>query len=50
MKTFNGSSNEWWERSPCGSYSKHFCFVNSIGDADYIYVSYAFGVAFGFCF
>ena len=50
MKKFNGSANLWWERSPNGSYSTDFCYVNSGGSADYNYASSARGVAFGFCF
>ena len=48
VKTFNGSADNWWERSP--SYSEYFCFVNSDGYANYVYAGSAYGVAFGFCF
>lgn len=50
VKNYNGSANYWWERSPYGSHSAYFCIVNSNGDADCYFASYAFGVAFGFCF
>ena len=48
VKTFNGSADNWWERSP--SYSEYFCFVNSDGYANYDYAGSAYGVAFAFCF
>ena len=50
VKKYNGSANSWWERSPNGSYSTYFCFVNSNGYADFYFASDAYGVAFGFCF
>ena len=50
VKKFNGSANTWWERSPFGSNSKRFCYVNSNGNAFYTGASIAIGVAFGFCF
>ena len=50
VKKFNGSASDWWERSPYGSSSAYFCFVNSYGDADCDNASGAIGVAFGFCF
>jgi hypothetical protein len=50
VKNYNGSAGGWWERSPFGSNSAHFCRVNSYGYADYGYASIANGVAFGFCF
>ena len=50
VKKFNGSASYWWERSPNGSASTHFCAVSSGGDAKYYNTSYALGVAFGFCF
>ena len=50
VKKFNGSADRWWERSPYGSDSRYFCYVNSNGNADYIGASNAHGVAFGFCF
>ena len=50
VKKFNGSAHYWGERSPRGSNSMDFCYVNSNGyTIDYI-ASYASGVAFGFCF
>ena len=50
VKNFSGSANGWWERSPRGSNSAHFCSVNSYGSADSNGASYSIGVAFGFCF
>ena len=50
VKKFNGSARYWWERSPSGSDSTCFCYVNSGGYADYHIASNAHGVAFGFCF
>ena len=50
VKNYNGSAAVWWERSPCASFSAYFCVVNSDGDAYLNGASYAFGVAFGFCF
>ena len=50
VKKFNGSVVNWWERSPYGSNYTSFCRVNGNGNADYNYASYAFSVAFGFCF
>ena len=48
VKMFNGSADNWWERSP--SYSDYFCIVNSDGYANYDYAGSAYGVAFAFCF
>lgn len=50
VKNLSGSANGWWERSPNGSKSAFFCYVNSDGDAYYHLASNSFGVAFGFCF
>ena len=51
VKNYNGSANNWWERSPFGSGSTYFCVVNSYGNyAYYISASIAAGAAFGFCF
>ena len=50
VKNYTGSACSWWERSPRGRYSKHFCFVGSSGKANYNGASGAVGVAFGFCF
>ena len=50
VKKFNGSANNWWERSPFGSDSAFFCLVNGGGNAAYSNASIAVGVAFGFCF
>lgn len=49
VKKVNGSASYWWERSPIGSDSTSFCFVNSNGNADSSGASPSFGVAFGFC-
>lgn len=45
----SGSAGWWWERSPHGSNSYHFCVVYSVGDAGTSSASYAGGVCFGFC-
>ena len=51
VKNRNGSAASWRERSPDGSDSAYFCRVSSDGKASYSSLaSYAFGVAFGFCF
>jgi len=50
VKNYNGSAYSWWERSPYGSYSTGFCSVYSDGGADGSGASFAYGVAFGFCF
>lgn len=50
VKNRNGSTNNWWERSPCGSNSTAFCDVDSYGYATYDSASFASGVAFAFCF
>ena len=50
VKKFNGSSKSWFERSPYGSSSTHFCNVSSNGIAGYGYANRAIGVAFAFCF
>ena len=50
VKKRNGSAAYWWERSPGGSNSAGFCYVNSYGGASYVNASRASGVAFGFCF
>ena len=50
VKNYNGSASDWWERSPNGSSSAFFCFVHGYGGANYGGASYAYGVAFGFCF
>ena len=49
VKKYNGSANNWWERSPFASYSNAFCYVNSSGYAGYNYAANSLGVAFGFC-
>ena len=50
VKKYNGSVYNWWERSPYGSNSTHFCFVTGNGSAIYYPAGIAYGVAFGFCF
>lgn len=50
VKKHNGSAHSWWERSPRGSDSARFCYVDSNGNANYSSASFAHGVAFGFCF
>ena len=50
VKKYNGSANDWWERSPAGSHSTRFCVVHSTGSAVLTDASYAGSVAFGFCF
>lgn len=43
-------ADHWWERSPYGGDSTEFCKIDEFGDADYDDASYAYGVAFAFCF
>ena len=50
VKKRNGSAAEWWERSPGASGSRHFCVLDSDGNANRSGASFAYGVAFGFCF
>ena len=50
VKNRNGSAANWWERSPRAGASTRFCVVNSDGGATNVGASYAYGVAFGFCF
>ena len=50
VKKWNGSAANWWERSPSASRSARFCMVGTGGAASSFGASYAFGVAFGFCF
>ena len=50
VKKRHGSAAIWWERSPDGSNSARFCYVDSDGDANCDGASRARGVAFGFCF
>lgn len=50
VKEVPGNGTWWyWLRSPYGGNSTYFCVVNSNGNANYYYASYAGGVAFGFC-
>ena len=41
-------ANWWWERSPYGSDSNHFCYVNSNGNANLSNANSTNGVCFGF--
>ena len=41
----NGSADNWWERSPYGSNSSSFCYVNSNGASSNINASNTYGVA-----
>ena len=50
VKNLSGSAGIWWERSPNGSSSTHFCRVSSNGSANISSASRSNGVAFGFCF
>nr|DAH26538.1 MAG TPA: tail protein [Caudoviricetes sp.] len=50
VKNYNGSALTWWERSPNGGQSLHFCSVSGKGYAAYDSANRSFGVAFGFCF
>lgn len=50
VKNRNGSADGWWERSPFGSNSTRFCFVDIDGATGYDNASYVNGVPFGFCF
>ena len=50
VKKYNGSAYNWWERSPSGLNSAHFCIVGSDSGAYYDIASNAFGISFGFCF
>ena len=50
VKNRNGSSTDWWERSPRTSVSTYFCLVARNGGAGAGAASNAYGVAFGFCF
>ena len=45
----SGSANFWWERSPYGDNSSHFCIVNSSGSANINVAVNSRGVCFGFC-
>ena len=49
IKKVNGSADTWWERSPLGSTTAHFCYVSSAGTANYGSAGNTYGVSFGFC-
>ena len=44
----DGDADWWWERSPFGSGSDSFCYVDSDGNADVDYADSTNGVCFGF--
>lgn len=44
-----GSASLWWERSPYGSGSASFCYVDSDGCANGYGAYFSRGVCFGFC-
>ena len=50
IKNRKGRAYGWWGRSPDGSNSEDFCYVNSKGNAAHYFTNYISGVAFGFCF
>lgn len=50
VKNYNGNANFYWTRSPYGSNSTSFCYVNSSDISSVAYAGYAYGVSFGFCF
>ena len=50
VKNFSGSAMSWWERSPIGLNSTHFCRVDSRGSAGNYNADASIGVAFAFCF
>lgn len=50
VKNLSGSAYNWWERSPQSSHSAAFCRVHRNGNANANTASFAYGVAFGFCF
>lgn len=50
VKKQNGNAVYWWERSPNGSDSAHFCCANASGGGYSNYANFAYGVAFAFCF
>lgn len=51
VKTINGVSNYWWERSPFSGSSTTFCHINSAGNpANGGNAARLNGVAFAFCF
>ena len=50
VKKQNGNAVYWWERSPNGSDSAHFCCVNASGGSYSNYANFAYSVAFAFCF
>ena len=50
VKKRRGYAAEWWDRSPYASNSAMFCMVDSGGYAYRYDASFAYGVAFGFCF
>ena len=49
VKTVDGLTFAWWERSPHGKSSTDFCYVNANGNANISGSSNSRGVSFGFC-
>lgn len=45
IKQVSGSNYSWWERSPYGRNSSNFCYVSSVGNADWIIASTTIGFA-----
>ena len=50
VKNRNGSTDDWWERSPDAGDSAGFCAVDRYGNEGIYDAIEANGVAFGFCF
>ena len=44
----DGDAKWWWERSPYASNSRSFCYVASVGGANFNSASGSSGVCFGF--
>lgn len=50
VKNYNGSANNWWQRSPrIGNYTS-FCAASNSGLADYISANDVYCISFAFCF
>lgn len=50
VKNRNGSTCDWWGRSPYGSNATFFCSISNKGTATSYFANLTLGVAFGFCF
>lgn len=50
IKTLNGSATTLWLRSPYKTDAYSFCIINGSGTIGSVASSYAWGVAFAFCF